>query len=482
MAAFDRLDAARTVPYHRPVRVLGPDHPHLPSPFGGVVRTIASRTRPPGPSGLPFVGNASQYTRDPFGFMLHCAREYGPVSYARLSGRPHFLLTRPADVEHVLITNHRNYSKGAIQARESSLFGNGLLLSEGDFWRAQRRIMQPAFHRRRVEQYAGIMTAATERMLADWQDGTTRDIHHDMMKLTLEIVVEVLFGADLHDRAQRLARAFAVVGEHFQVVYDRTFFVPEWIPIPGNRRYRKALDSLDREVDRIIRERRASDTGGDLLAMLLEARDDDGRPMSDRQLRDEVMGLFLAGHETTAITLAFACHLLGHHPDQEAKLLAELRTCLRGRLPTVEDLPRLQFTEQVTKEALRLYPAVYSMLREARQDDQLGGYHVPAGTTVILPQWVIHRDGRFYPDPEVFAPERWTREFERSLPRCAYFPFGAGPRVCIGNSFALMELNLILPTILQRWHLESASATPLELMASITTRPRRGIAMVVHRR
>jgi len=309
------------------------------------VHSIASRRRPPGPKGLPFVGNASQYARDPFAFMLKCARVYGPVSYARLSGRPHFLLSEPADVEHVLITNHRNYSKGAVQAREASLFGNGLLLSEGEFWRSQRRIMQPAFHRRRVEQYAGIMTASTERMLAEWRDGTTRDIHHDMMRLTLEIVVKVLFGADVRDQAHRLAHAFAVVGEHFQVVYDRTFFVPEWIPIPGNRRYRKALDSLDGEVERIIRERRARDTGGDdLLGLLLEMRDDEGRPMSDRQLRDEVMGLFLAGHETTAHTLGFACHLLGQHPDREAKLLAELRDCLGGRLPTVDDLPRLRFT------------------------------------------------------------------------------------------------------------------------------------------
>ena len=415
--------------------------------------------------------------------MLRCARDYGPVSYARLSGRPHFLLTEPADVEHVLITNHRSYSKGAIQAREASLFGNGLLLSEGEFWRRQRRIMQPAFHRRRVEQYAGIMTAATERLLAGWRDGSTRDIHHDMMRLTLEVVVEVLFGADVHDRAHRLAQAFAVVGEHFQVVYDRTFFVPEWVPTPGNRRYRRALASLDREVDRIIRERRAGGGGGDdLLAMLLEARDEDGRPMSDRQLRDEVMGLFLAGHETTAHTLGFALYLLGRHPEAEARLLAELQACLGGRLPAVDDLPRLPVTEQVVKEALRLYPAVYSMLREATADDQLGGYHVPAGTTVILPQWVIHRDGRFYREPEAFMPQRWTTELERRLPRCAYFPFGAGPRVCIGNGFALMELRLILPTILQRWHLEPASAAPLELMASITTRPRRGIPMVLHRR
>jgi cytochrome P450 len=415
--------------------------------------------------------------------MLRCAREYRPVAFARLSGRPHFLLSEPADVEHVLVANHRNYSKGEIQAREASLFGNGLLLSEGDFWRSQRRIMQPAFQRRRVEQYAAIMTTATERMLDGWRDGSTRDIHHDMMTLTLEVVVEVLFGADVHDRAHRLARAFAVVGEHFQVVYDRTFFVPEWIPIPGNRRYRRALDALDREVDRIIRERRAGHGGGeDLLALLLEARDDDGRSMTDRQLRDEVMGLFLAGHETTAHTLGFACHLLGRHPEQEAKLLAELHGVLGGRLPTVADLPRLPFTEQVIKEALRLYPAVYSMLREATQDDELGGYHVPAGTTVVLPQWVIHRDHRFFEEPEAFAPERWTPEFERRLPRCAYFPFGAGPRVCIGSSFALMELRLILPIILERWHLEPASKAPLELLASITTRPRCGIPMVIHRR
>jgi cytochrome P450 len=448
------------------------------------VRTAGGRTRPPGPHGLPFLGHALQYTRDPFGFMLRCAREYGPVSYARLSGRPHFLLAEPADVERVLITNHRNYSKGEVQAREASLFGNGLLLSEGDFWRSQRRIMQPAFHRRRVEGYAEIITASTERMLAGWRDGTTRDIHQDMTMLTLEIVVRVLFETKVHDQLHRLTQAFAMVAEHFQVVYDRVFFVPERIPIPGNRRYRKALEWLDREVDRIIRERRASGLGGDdLLAMLLEARDDNGRPMSDRQLRDEVMGLFLAGHETTAHTLGFACKLLGQHPNEESKLLVELHGCLGGRLPTVEDLRRLRFTEQVTKEALRLYPAVYSMLREARHDDELGGYHVPAGTTVvILPQWVLHRDARFYPDPEAFAPERWTQEFERDLPRCAYFPFGAGPRVCIGNSFALMELRLILATVLQHWHLEPASRAPLELLASITTRPRRGIAMVVHQR
>jgi cytochrome P450 len=448
------------------------------------VRTAGGRTRPPGPHGLPFLGHALQYTRDPFGFMLRCAREYGPVSYARLSGRPHFLLAEPADVERVLITNHRNYSKGEVQAREASLFGNGLLLSQGDFWRSQRRIMQPAFHRRRVEGYAEIITASTERMLAGWRDGTTRDIHQDMTMLTLEIVVRVLFETKVHDQLHRLAQAFAMVAEHFQVVYDRVFFVPERIPIPGNRRYRKVLEWLDREVDRIIRERRASGLGGDdLLAMLLEARDDNGRPMSDRQLRDEVMGLFLAGHETTAHTLGFACKLLGQHPNEESKLLVELHGCLGGRLPTVEDLRRLRFTEQVTKEALRLYPAVYSMLREARHDDELGGYHVPAGTTVvILPQWVLHRDARFYPDPEAFAPERWTQEFERDLPRCAYFPFGAGPRVCIGNSFALMELRLILATVLQHWHLEPASRAPLELLASITTRPRRGIAMVVHQR
>jgi cytochrome P450 len=447
------------------------------------VHPAARRTRPPGPRGLPVIGHAVQYARDPFGFMIRSAREYGPVAYARLSGRPHFLLSDPADVERVLITNHRNYSKGAVQAREASLFGNGLLLSEGEFWRSQRRIMQPAFHRRRVEQYAQIMTASTERMLAGWRDGTTRDIHLDMTMLTLEIVVRVLFGTRTHDQADRLAQAFAMVAEHFQVVYDRVVFVPEWVPIPGNRRYRRALEWLDREVDEIIRERRAGGTGGDdLLAMLLEARDDDGRPMSDRQLRDEVMGLFLAGHETTAHTLGFACHLLGEHPDQEAALLAELDQCLGGRTPTVEDLRRLRFTEQVVKEALRLYPAVYSMLREARHDDELGGYRVPAGTTVILPQWVIHRDGRFYPEPEAFAPGRWTQEFERDLPRCAYFPFGAGPRICIGNGFALMELRLILPTILQRWRLEPASTAPLELMASITTRPRHGIAMVVRER
>jgi cytochrome P450 len=415
--------------------------------------------------------------------MVRSARDHGPVAYARLSGRPHFLLREPADVEHVLVTNHRNYSKGAVQAREASLFGNGLLLSEGEFWRGQRRIMQPAFHRRRVERYAEIMTTSTERMLAGWRDGTIRDIHLDMTMLTLEIVVRVLFGTRTNDQADRLAQAFAMVAEHFQVVYDRVFFVPEWVPIPGNRRYRRALEGLDREVDRIIRERRASGAGGDdLLAMLLDARDDDGRPMSDRQLRDEVMGLFLAGHETTAHTLGFACHLLGRHPDQEATLLAELDQSLGDGPPTVEDLPRLRFTEQVVKEALRLYPAVYSMLREARHDDELGGYRVPAGTTVILPQWVIHRDGRFYPEPEDFAPDRWTQQFERDLPRCAYFPFGAGPRICIGNGFALMELRLILPTILRRWHLEPASAAPLELMASITTRPRHGIAMVVRER
>jgi cytochrome P450 len=334
-----------------------------------------------------------------------------------------------------------------------------------------------------VKQYAGIMTAATERMLGSWRDGETRDIHHDMMKLTLEVAVEVLFGADVHDRAHRLARAFAVVGEHFQVVYDRIFFVPERIPIPGNRRYRRALASLDREVDRIIAERRDGDRGGnDLLALLLEARDDDGRPMSDRQLRDEIATLFAAGHETTAVALTWTLLLLGRHPEVEARLHTELDDVLAGRPPSTAELGSLPFTEAVVLESMRLYPPAWVIGRKALEDVELGGYTIPRGTNISMSQWVVHRDARNFEHPLEFDPDRWRDGLADRLPRFAWFPFGGGQRRCIGASFATTEARLLLATIAQRWRFVPLDARTPALQPMITLRPKGGLTMRVESR
>jgi cytochrome P450 len=443
------------------------------------------KTLPPGPEGHFLTGNLLDYTRDHLGYLTRCAREYGDVVRLRFINVPVYLLNHPDHIEYVLVSNNRNFIKSRGERISLSFLGEGLLTSEGSFWRRQRRLVQPAFHRERINTYGEVMVERAGQMAAGWQDGETRDVHRDMMRLTLEIVARTLFGASLKTADfEEVSAAVAVITERFTGRGGVFFQVPQRVPTPGNLRFRQALRTLDGIIYGIIQERRASEAGSrdDLLSILLAARDEAGDRMSDEQLRDEVMTVFLAGHETTANALSWTWCLLAEHPEVEAKLHEELDETLAGRTPTVEDLLRLHYTDMVVRESLRLYPPAWAFGREAVGDCEIGGYYVPAGTQLIMSQWVTHRDPRYYENPMEFRPERWAEGLADRLPRYAYFSFGGGPRLCIGQSFAKMEAVLLLATIAQQFRLYQAPGEQAVPQPSITLRPRNGMRMVLERR
>ncbi len=435
---------------------------------------------PPGPKGRLLGENLREYARDPLGFLSGCAREHGDVVRLRFMGQTFYLLSNPDLIEYVLVENNRNFSKTRLLRRNRRLLGEGLLTSEGEFWRRQRRLAQPAFHRKRVAAYGEVMAAFAERSLEGWRDGETIDVHEEMMRLTLEVVAKCLFDADVRAEANDVGRAMKVALEDFSS-QRRLIRIPKSIPTPHNLRFERAARRLDEIVRAIIEEHRKSgdEDRGDLLSMLMLAEDESGQRMTDKQLRDEVMTLFLAGHETTANVLSWAFWLLSLNAEADAKLAAELGRVLGGRVPTVADLPNLPYVERVLKESMRLYPPAWVMGREAIGECEVGGYRMPTGTTALMSQWVAHRDPRYHHDPERFDPDRWTAEYEEGLPRFAYFPFGGGPRQCIGASFAMTEARLILAAIAQRFRMELASGQRVEPYASVTLRPKAGMRMIL---
>ncbi len=438
---------------------------------------------PPGPKGHWLMGSLSEFRRDILGLFEQCAREYGDVVRLRIPNMPAYLITHPDHIEHVLVTANRNFKKHKVWRHLLGVFGNGLLTSEGDFWIRQRRLAQPAFHRNRIAFYAETMVGFTQRMLDGWQDGQMRDIHQEMMTLTMQIVAKTLFNADVSKDAQDVGNAMEIIMQEFQARFGRPFFLPEFIPTPGNLRFRKAIRRFNEIVYNIIQIRRASgEDTGDLLSMLLRAQDEDGSRMTDDQLRDEIITLFLAGHETTAVALCWTWYLLANHPKIEAKLLNEIEKILGRRFPAVSDLENLRYAEMVILESMRLYPPAYAFGREAISDCEIGGYHVPAGTTIFLSQFVTQRDPRFFENPLEFRPERWANDLVKKIPKYAYFPFSGGPRQCIGNSFAMMEAVLLLVTILRDFHLELVSDQPVVPQASITMRPKYGLKMILKKR
>jgi len=445
--------------------------PHLrPSP--APVRS----TEPPGPRGELFLGSLRPFAADILGFVTGVVREYGDLVQIRLPGRKVWILNRPADIEQVLLTQRANFVKHRFFWRHvTAIFGNGLLTSEGDFWLRQRRLAAPAFHPDRIAAYGTVMADRASELAGSWKDGETRDVHRDMMRVTMEIVSKTLFDAEVAEDLDQISRSFDLVIREIAKRFRRPIKIADWIPTPGNVRYRRGVRMLDGLVARVLAERRAKPGDrGDLLSMLLAARDDDGRPMSDRQLRDEVITLFLAGHETTAIALSWTLFLLAKHPEAEKKLRAEIEA-LGDRLPGAADLHRLPYTEAVVKEGLRLYPPAYVIGREAVGDCDLGGWRCGAGTTIYFAPWVLHRDARHFPEPERFRPERWLESGGSTsrLPKYAYIPFGGGPRICIGERFAMMEGVLVLATLLSRVRLEMAGPDPTPF-PSITLRPEGG--------
>jgi cytochrome P450 len=442
---------------------------------------------PPAVPGWPIVGNAVDYLRDPLAFLCKTPRLYGDVVRMRLGAIEATLLSHPAAIEEVLVTQNRSFKKDQYIERIRPVLGDGLLTSEGDFWRRQRRLAQPAFHRDRIAAYGATMVDYGERLAASFRAGEVRDIHKDMMRVTLEIVAKTLFGAEVEDHMA------TEVGEALEVVVTDLadplpLFVPvlRKLPTPQVRRLRSAIQRLDAIILGIIRARRTRKDdvdGGDLLSMLLHAQDDDGTRMTDKQLRDEVMTLFLAGHETTAIALSWTWLLLSDHPHVDAALERELDTVLGGRPPTMADLPRLEVANAIVLESMRLYPPAWSLGREATVDCTIGGFHVPRGAQVWMCPWSVQRDPRWFDDPERFLPERWRGgELQKRLPKYAYFPFGGGPRLCIGQSFAMMEAVLLLAAIAQRVRLRLAPGQRIESLPAVTLRPKYGLRVEVERR
>lgn len=437
---------------------------------------------PPGPSGHFLVGNIPEINRDPLNFFSQCARDYGDVVRWQLGPFPALLINHPDLIEQVLVTQYRNFAKSSVYRRGLRVVGNGLLTSEGDFWHRQHRLVQPAFHTQRIVAYGQLMVAYTNQLLDSWQDGSIRDLHLDMMSLTSQIVSKALFNVDIAGEIEGVQAALNAVMD-FNARMSNQYLIPTWLPTPSNLRYSRAIQKLDAIVYRIINQHRASgDDTGDLLSMLLQVRDEgDGTGMTNQQVRDEAMTLFLAGHETTANAMTWTWFLLAQHPQVEAKLLEELQTVLGGRTPTVADLRQLRYTEQVVKEAMRLYPPVWGISRVARHDCVLGGYDVKAGTTVFISQWIIHRDSRFFDLPEVFHPDRWADNSIEQLPTFAYFPFGGGQRICIGKAFAMMEAILILATLAQKFRLTLQPNHPVVLQPSLALRPLHGMKMLLKR-
>lgn len=407
---------------------------------------------------------------------------HGDIVGIRVVNFRNIFVNHPDLIEEVLVGHPRRYFKGRVLRANRHVFGEGLLTSEGDFWLRQRRLVQPAFHRARIAAYAGTMVEYAQRLMESWRSGEERDVHQEMMKLTLQIVAKTLFNADVTRDARDVGKSLELLLE-LGADFRRTLFVPHWIPTFTNLRIKREIAFIESILYRIISERRASgrDTG-DLLSMLLHAQDEDGSRMTDKQLRDETITLFLAGHETTASSLSWTWWLLAQNPAVEAKLHAELDEVLGGRVPSMDDLAGLPYTANVITESMRLYPPAWGLARIAVEDHELGGYSVRKGMGVAMAQWVVHRDTRWYDEPEQFRPERWEGDFAKRIPRFAYFPFGGGPRQCIGNSFALMEATLILATIAQKYRLRLVPNHPVVPLASITLRPRYGVRVVLETR
>lgn len=443
---------------------------------------MPSRTLPPGPPTSSLIGgNLRDFSARRLDFFTDLARTYGPLASFRFGPKRLFLASDPALIEQVLVTDVKHFGARAYMP----VLGRGLVTSEGDFWLRQRRLSQPAFLKQRVQSYAPVMAELTRKMLAGWRSGMSVDIQYEFSGLTSAIALKTLFGLEsTEDRAafvESLTLAFELMSARFRTVLA----FPRWFPTPANLKLKRAIRHLDSVVNGFIeagRARAAREKEGipvgetvDLLTRLLAARDEDGSAMTPRQLRDEAMTLYLAGHETTALTLCWTWLLLAQNPHAEDRLVEEWRRVLGGRAPTPDDLPQLPYTDAVISEAMRVYPPVYLIGREATRDLELGGYRVKRGYTIFMSQWVNHHDPAYFPDPDKFLPERWLDGLAKRIPKYAYYPFGGGPRVCIGNTFALMEAVILLATVGQRYRFTVDPGAVIDFDPQITLMPKYGI-------
>ena len=422
------------------------------------------------------------FARDPTGMLQRIARDSGDVAFFRFGHLDEVLVSHPDLVEQVLVTQQRLFSKGRALQEAKRVLGEGLLTSEGDPHLSHRRLIQPLFHQRAIGGYADEMVAITDRLQQGWKEGETLDLHEEMMRLTLAIVARTVFDADIQGEAREVGAALTAVIE----VLSHRLVLPFGsllyrLPVPATRRFARSRQRLDRTIDAMIGERRRSGLGGtDLLSLLLAAGEGDER-MSDRQVGDEAMTILLASHETTAVWLTWTLMVLAQRADLEAAVRAELAAVVGDRPPRLEDLPALELTDRVLHESLRLYPPVWLIGRRTLAVVELGGHVVPAGTIVVLSQWVVHRDPRWYPQPERFDPDRWLPAAVEARPRFAFFPFGGGTRRCIGEGFAWMEAKLVLATLLRHWRFTLNRPGTVRLAPRITLRPRGGMPVTLRR-
>lgn len=441
---------------------------------------------PPGPpraSGLARAAQLLSFFADPLGTVAGRFARYGDIYHVPDDGRGLYVVRHPEHAREVLVTHAAQYSKAHTAfERLERVLGKGLLTTDGATWQRQRRLVQPSFAQARLRGYAAVMVEEAQRTLAGWRDGETRDLSREMMELTLRVVARTLFGHDASGDVGAVARAM----KDFQATVALPDPLPQWFPSPPRRRLQRAVTALDGIIHPMIARRRAApapDGPADLLQMLLSAVDSegDGGGLSLDEVRDQLVTLFLAGHETTSHALTWTLYLLSQHPDAQATLHREL-DALGGRAPTFDDLDALPYTEQVIKEAMRLYPPAYMVARRAAEDTEIGGYSVPRGSEVAVWIYMTHRDPRWYPSHASFRPERFAPGEEERLPRFAYLPFGAGPRACIGRSFAMIEARLLLATLAQRFAPTLVPGHPVDALPRVVLAPRHGMRMTLRAR
>ena len=452
-----------------------------PSPAPAEREEEQTAPLPPGPDGLPLLGNTLSIAGDTFGFYDELA-EFGDVVRYSVAGQRFVTLLHPDHVERVLLHDFGKFEKWSGQEFGVELAPDGLLFTEGEQWRSQRSSIQGAFTLDRIETYTGAMVEYAEQATDDWGDGETVALDRAFSRLTLRILAQTLFDIDVGDDEGVVTRAADALNERADT-RNLQVFLPQWLPTPLNRRFDRATREMEALVSDLIEERRATPGAyDDLLSLLLTVEDETGRPLEEAELVDNMVTFLFAGHDTTSLALTYTFLLLSTHPDVRERLDREHETVLGGDPPTIDDLEDLEYTERVIEESLRLYPPAYVLFRQAIEGVEIGGYRIPAGTKVTLPQFRLHTDPRFWDDPDAFRPERWTAEMEADLPDYAYFPFGGGPRHCIGMRFAMTELKHLVPTIAQRVDFDLLSDPDPALSASVTLRPADPVEMRVRNR
>lgn len=435
--------------------------------------------RPPGPRELSLGGSFSRFRADPLGFLTQCTEQYGDLCYFRAGHQHMYFLNSPALVQEALVTKSSAFMKSRILQRAKTLLGEGLLTNEGASHLRQRRLVQPAFHRDRLIRYAAEMSTLAIRSRSRYAHDREVDIDREMMRLTLAIVGRTLFSADVEEDAPAVGEAMNALLEMMPVLMFPLSQYLQYLPLPFMRRFVKAGETLDKMIYRIINERRKSgEDTGDLLSMMLLSRDAEGdnTGMTDQQVRDEALTLFIAGHETTATALTWAWYLLSQHPEVEAKMHAEIDSVIGDREPTFDDVPRLPYTGHVFGETMRLYPPAWAIGRMAVTDLEIGGYRVPKKSIALLSPYTMHRSPKYWPEPDRFWPERWQTE-DPDRPKLAYYPFGSGPRICIGERFAWMEGVIILAALARKWRFRRDETTPVELAPLLTLRAKGGLRL-----